>query len=79
MVEKLKVELLRRKITQKELARTLGLSPSHISRLVRGEARWRARLRRRIAEYLGVPEQKIFMPRRARRREKRDHTTNGAD
>jgi transcriptional regulator with XRE-family HTH domain len=71
MLEKLKVELLRRKISQKELARTLGLSTSHVSRLVRGEARCRARLRRRIAEYLGVPVQKIFMHRRARHRASR--------
>ena len=71
MLERLKLQLLRRGITQRCIANAIGISEAHLSRIVHGEVRCRARLRRRIAEYLGVPVQKIFMPRRARLRASR--------
>ena len=61
----LKTELLRRGISQRELARFIGRNPSHVSRIIRGHAKPRARDRRRIAKFLGMPEAKLF-PRRAK-------------
>ena len=68
MLEKLKIELARRQITQTALAKGVQRSDSQISRIVRGQVRCRARLRRLISSYLGVNEHKIFPRRRSRRR-----------
>lgn len=67
MLEKLKIELGKKQITQREVARALQLSDSTMSRIVRGEVRCTARLRRLIATYLKVPPTELF-PRRTRHR-----------
>jgi len=68
MLESLKLTLFRKRMTQAELARRVGVSDTHISRLILGQARCRAALRRRIAEILGVPEGVLFPGRRRIRR-----------
>ena len=52
---KIKIRMLEQGIyTQKALAEKLGVNPSTITRLFRGQRRSR-RLERRIAEILGIP------------------------
>ena len=60
MLVQLKVALLQREIKQGELARAINRTPAHVSRLIRGRVRLRARDRRRIASFLGVAEVKLF-------------------
>lgn len=69
MLANLKIELMRRKITQTVLARAVGISNTHMSRIIRGDARCRARLRRAIAQRLGVRETQIFPRRGVHKRE----------
>lgn len=69
MLVRLKVELLKRGISQKALADALDVHPSHVSRVIRGHARPRARDRRRIAEFLGVSQRKLFPRVRPKRTE----------
>jgi len=66
MLVRLKIALLRRGTSQVELARAIGRTPAHVSRLIRGHVRVRARDRRRIASFLGITEAQLF-PRRKRR------------
>lgn len=68
MLEQLKLHLLRRGITQRYIANAIGISEAHLSRIVHGEVRCRARLRRRIAEVLQVRANEVFPPKRGRRR-----------
>ena len=60
MLVRLKVALLKRGLKQGELARAIGRTPAHVSRLIRGHVRIRARDRRRIASFLGVSEARLF-------------------
>lgn len=60
MLVRLKIALLRRGISQVQLAKAIGRTPAHISRLIRGHVRARARDRRRIASFFGVVESKLF-------------------
>lgn len=68
MLERLKLHLLRRGLTQRGIAKAIGISEAHLSRIVHGEVRCRARLRRRIAEVLQVRVNEVFPPRRAQKR-----------
>jgi transcriptional regulator with XRE-family HTH domain len=60
MLAQLKIALLQRGVNQGELARAIGRTPAHVSRLIRGRVRLRARDRRRIASFLGIAESKLF-------------------
>jgi len=52
---KIKIRMLEQGIyTQKALAKMLGVNPSTITRLLKGQRRSR-RLEKRIAEILGIP------------------------
>jgi transcriptional regulator with XRE-family HTH domain len=52
---KIKIRMLEQGIyTQKALAEKLGVNPSTVTRLLKGERKSR-RLERRIAEILGIP------------------------
>jgi len=52
---KIKIRMLEQGIyTQKALAKKLGVNPSTVTRLLKGERKSR-RLERRIAEILGIP------------------------
>ena len=52
---KIKIRMLEQGIyTQKALAQKLGVNPSTVTRLLKGERKSR-RLERRIAEILGIP------------------------
>jgi transcriptional regulator with XRE-family HTH domain len=66
MLVRVKIVILRRGISQAKLAQAIGRTPAHVSRLIRGHVRPRARDRRRIASFLGVSEAQLF-PRRKRR------------
>jgi len=57
---KLKLALFTREITQAELARAIGKSPSHVCRIIRGVVRARKRDRDRIAEFLGARVVELF-------------------
>jgi len=57
---KLRIELLKRDLTQADLARGIGRSPAHVSRILSGRIRARARDRRRIVQFLGLPKSKLF-------------------
>lgn len=72
MLLKLKIELLRRGVSQRELARIMGTTPSRISRIIRGRLRLSSRDRRRIAEVLGSPASELFPRRRRRRRSRKE-------
>lgn len=53
---KIKIRMLEQGIyTQKALAERLGVNPSTVTRLLKGQRKSR-RLERRIAEILGIPE-----------------------
>lgn len=53
---KIKIRMLEQGIyTQKALAEKLGVNPSTVTRLLKGQRKSR-RLERRIAEILGIPE-----------------------
>jgi transcriptional regulator with XRE-family HTH domain len=67
MQEKLKLTLFRKRITQSELAKAVGVSDAQISRIVRGQSRCRAKRRRIIAEFLGLREHEIFSRHCARK------------
>ena len=69
MLLKLKIELLRRGVSQRELARIMGTTPSRISRIIRGRVRLSRQDRRLIAEVLGSPANELFPRRRRRSRE----------
>jgi transcriptional regulator with XRE-family HTH domain len=64
MLFPLKIEILRRGISQAKLAQAIGRTPAHVSRLIRGRVRVRARDRRRIANFLGVSEVRLFPSRK---------------
>ena len=63
MLLDLKIEILRRGISQAKLAQAIGRNPAHVSRMIRGRIRLRARDRRRIASFLAVSEAKLFPSR----------------
>ncbi len=77
MLVRLKIALLRRGISQVELARAIGRTPAHVSRLIRGHVRLRARDRRRIALFLGVAERAIF-PCKARQKKRSAEMPTGS-
>ena len=66
---RLRVELVKRDMSQAALARAVGRSPSHICRIILGRIRARAKDRRRIAEALAVTEAALFPRRKWRRRQ----------
>jgi len=75
MLVELKIALLQHGISQIEIAHAIGRTPAHISRLMHGHAKAHARDRRRIAEFLGISEVKLFPVGRKRRNEtKRSRT-----
>ncbi|MGH6878110.1 MAG: helix-turn-helix transcriptional regulator [Rhizomicrobium sp.] len=59
----------RRGVTQADVAKVLGKDRSHVSRIVSGLRRARARERRLVAQFLGVSIAAIF-PRRYCRRDR---------
>lgn len=67
MLAELKVTLMRHGKTQTQLAQALRRHPSFVSRLIRGQIPARTSVRRRIAQFLGVPEREVF-PRHRRTR-----------
>ena len=61
---KIKIRMLEQGIyTQKALAEKLGVNPSTITRLLKGERKSR-RLEKRIAEILGIPARKEEVERK---------------
>lgn len=68
MLIHLKIALLQRELKQGDLARAIGRTPAHVSRLIRGRVRLRARDRRRIAGFLGIAESKLFPQRKQNRK-----------
>jgi transcriptional regulator with XRE-family HTH domain len=62
----LKVLLLRKGISQKELAGAIDLSCGQVSRLINGRVRLRASHKRRIAQFLRVPQSQISARKRTR-------------
>jgi transcriptional regulator with XRE-family HTH domain len=67
----LKIELVKRGLSQAALARAVGRSPSQISRVIRGISRPRVRDKKRIAEFLGVEQARLFRVHRRRKIEER--------
>ena len=57
---RLKVELVKRGLTQAALALAIDRSPSYVCRVILGRVRAHARDRRRIAKTLGVAEPELF-------------------
>jgi transcriptional regulator with XRE-family HTH domain len=76
---RLKIELLRKRVAQQELARALGIRASRVSRIVQGHVQPSPRERARISRVLGLPTWQIF-PNigRGRLRSKRAKTTKDA-
>jgi transcriptional regulator with XRE-family HTH domain len=60
MLLHLKIAILQRGISQAKLAQAIGRTPAHVSRLIHGHVRARARDRRRISAFLGTPEGDLF-------------------
>lgn len=60
MLMRAKIELLRRQISQRELASAVGVHASRVSRILRGHVRPRPRERARIARLLGVRMWELF-------------------
>ena len=69
MLVRLKLALLRRGISQTSLANGINRTPAHVSRLIRGHVKVRARDRRKIASFLGLAEAQLFSPRKRRDRD----------
>jgi transcriptional regulator with XRE-family HTH domain len=70
---RLKVELVKRNLTQAALARAIDRSPSYVCRVILGRVRARARDRKRIAKTLGIAEPELFprnelFPRKRRKK-----------
>ena len=57
---KLKIALVKRNLTQADLAQAIERSPSYVCRVILGRVRVRVRDRNRIAEVLGLPEKELF-------------------
>ena len=74
MFLKLKFLLLRNGLSQRELARQLRTSPSHVSRLIHRHDAPRRGERRQISRLLRVPVKKLFpeIGRLRSRREKKE-------
>ena len=62
----LKVALVRRELSQAALARAVGLSPSQMSRILRGVSTPRRRVRKKILEVLGLTHSQLFCSHRPR-------------
>jgi len=62
----LKIELVKRGLSQAALARAIGRSPSQLSRVIRGISRPRLRDKKRISEFLGIKQSQLFRPHRRR-------------
>src|SRR5947208_3215119 len=60
MLIRLKIALLRAGVSQQELARTVGVTPAYLSRMICGHVKIRTRYQRRIAKYLDIPQSKLF-------------------
>ena len=60
MLTDLKILMLRRGLSQKQLAEALSLSCGQMSRLINERIRLRAHHRRMIAQFLRVPQTEIF-------------------
>ncbi len=69
MLIELKVLLVKKGLSQKKLAQAIGLSSGQLSRVMNERVRLRARHRRRIAQFLRVPQSQIV---RARKRDSRN-------
>jgi len=67
-LKKIRIELRRRQLRQRDIARNLGISEFRMSRILGGELRARPRERRCIAGMLGVPVGKLFRRRRRKGR-----------
>ncbi|MDI3257679.1 MAG: helix-turn-helix transcriptional regulator [Kyrpidia sp.] len=57
-----KLEFLRRNmgISQRTLAKAIGVSPSILSHIERGRRETYPKLRKALAEYFGLPESELF-------------------
>ncbi len=54
-----KIALIEADMSMSDLARELGVTPSHVSQVVRGERR-SPRIEARIAEVIGSPVDEVF-------------------
>ena len=70
MLIRLKVLLAKKGVSQKELAQEIGLSPGQVSRLIREHVKLRARHRRKIAQFLRVPQSQIVRAKAHSRNER---------
>ena len=74
MLLKLKLALLKRHLSQKALARQIGMTAARLSQIIHGHVEARARERQRIGRVVGVPSWAVFPASgraRLRRRSKR--------
>ena len=60
----IRVLLYRRRISQRQLAAAIGYAPKTVQAYLSGRYITSPEFARRAAEYLGVPEHKLFDPRR---------------
>lgn len=79
MLTELRILMLRRGLSQKELAEAMNLSCGQVSRLINERVRLRTHHRRMIASFLHVPQAEIFRvktrsqkPRSSRQRIRRE-------
>jgi transcriptional regulator with XRE-family HTH domain len=63
----LKIELVKRCLSQAALARAIGRSPSQVSRIIRGVNRPQVQDKKRISEFLGLEQSELFAHRHRRR------------
>jgi len=63
----LKIELVKRSLSQAALARAIGRSPSQVSRMIRGISRPRLLDKERISEFLGLKQSQLFRSHRRRK------------
>jgi transcriptional regulator with XRE-family HTH domain len=57
---RLKIALLRRNVSQADLARQIGVTPAYLSRMICGHVIFRTRYRRKVARFLRVPLASLF-------------------
>jgi transcriptional regulator with XRE-family HTH domain len=62
----LKVLLVKKGLSQKKLAQAIGLSSGQLSRVMNERVRLRASHKRRIAQFLRVPQSQISARKRTR-------------
>ena len=71
MLTDLKILMLRKGLSQRELAEAMNLSCCQVSRLINERVRLRAHHRRMIAQFLRVPQAEIF---RVKTRSQKPHS-----